>query len=522
MTEERTVRTTLIIDEHGAVKAVHAVGDAGEHTEQKLGKLDKGIKGLGHSFGGLKGAIGASVGALGLGGLAYGLQSVISKTGEIAEETHKFHTMTGLGAESSLHYTAALKARGIGAEAGGNAFKFLAKNMQAAERQWHSYGLAQGKAASKGKAATGLLGVQATAFQELGINLAAFNGLSEEDKLKTITEHFEGLKDGVQKVRLESQIFGKGGTALSTVLDKGALSLSNYTKMANRFFPTIQGGAHTEEELLARQSESKMAWEGLQYTLGVKLMPVMTEVYGFFSKSVGEIEKGTGAWGEVEHTFESIAHFGQDAAGFIKDIAGKLGIHLGVGTLGAALAALAVGHHVGHKVAKPVKAAVKIFKVAKDIAQYGGAPLTAAASRALPLLATPAVGYGAAALTAGYAAYRFPGAYAGATKTLTPEQLAKAMFGEPATNLGGGGRYATAGGTPAAHGDLVRVFDRAINRMVEVHPGQTLPGPPQHIHVHLGSGAGREIAEAILHDPGASRITAEAVAKHAKKEQARR
>jgi hypothetical protein len=321
---ERQVRVTLVIDEKGAVRAMRTAGNESEHTQHKFDELDKHVKGLGKSFGGLKSMIGYGLGGLGVGALAFGLKDVVNTTKSIADETERFHAITGMGAGSSLSYVTALKARGIGAQAGGNAFKFLAKNIEAAERQEYSYNAARGKSAISGRAYTGLLGIQAGAFQQLGINVAELRKLKPEDQFKLITERFEGMKDGAEKTALATQLFGRGGTTLLPVLDKGSLSLKHYTELTKKFFPSLKGeGVKALDELREKQSESNLAWEGLQFTLGMEVVPTMTKVMGTVSELAIEIEHGKGAWGTlggviggVVGDLKEVVHWGEGAAKF--------------------------------------------------------------------------------------------------------------------------------------------------------------------------------------------------------------
>lgn len=314
----REVRVSLVIDEHGAVKALRTTADESDKTEHKLGQLDKGVKELGKSFGGLKGLVGMGLGALGAGGLAFGLKDIASKTGEIAEETHKFSSISGFGTNTSLRYTAALKAKGISAEAGGRMFAFLAKNVQTAERQQYMFASSQDKAAAKGKQATGLLGVQATAFEKLGINLSQFRTLSEEAKFDLVIKKFEAMKSGMQKTAFAKEIFGKGGQEMLQILGGGALGLSHMTEMAKKFFPTITGeGKQAMDELMVKQAESKMAWEGLEFTLGEKVVPAMTTVDSWFSKLAVSIEHGRGIWGSLESTLGTGVHDFEDIYGWL-------------------------------------------------------------------------------------------------------------------------------------------------------------------------------------------------------------
>jgi hypothetical protein len=360
---DRRVTIKLVIDDAGSVKAVKTVGEESSRTERKLKGLEGGVKKLGGSFGGLKGML---AGGIGLGGIAFGLESVVSKTREVATETEKFSSVTGIGAASSLAYTQALKARGLSGEAVTKAFGFLAKNMKSAELQETKYALTTGRAAAKGKESTAVLGRQAAAFKELGINLAGFNSESEQGKLETITKSFEAMAPGMQKTRLERELFGKGGNALSPVLEKNNLGLTHQIELVKKFYPTLQGGSKGLKEVNEKSAESKMAFEGFEFTLGQKVMPVMTKLMGTFSEVIVEVEKGKGPFGELEHTFEGIGKFGAGVVGTIKEIAGAMGVKLPMGTLGAVMAAAGL-----HSIKHPVKATKTVAGVTKKAIKYG-------------------------------------------------------------------------------------------------------------------------------------------------------
>lgn len=546
MSEDRVVKTTLFIDEHGAVKAVHAVGEESGRTEHKLGGLDKQIKTVGRSFGGLKSMIGYGLGAIGVGGLAFGLKDVISKTGELAEETHKFHSITGIGEQSSLDYTAALKARGIGAEAGGNAFKFLAKNIQQAERQEYTYGLAQGKAAAKHKIATGLLGVQAKAFATLGIDLTKFSHLSEQAKFELVTKRFEGMKDGAEKTRLALQLFGRGGTALLPVLDKGALGLNHFDQMAKRFFPTLKGGGHELEELQEKQAESKMAWEGLEFTLGTQLVPAVTSVEGWFSKLAVSIEQGHGGWGTLETDATKVVGVSKEVwQWFEKNTTVAKALAYALGTVFAV-----------QKISNFVNA-VKGLALVKGLSGIlgGGAATTGGeVGAAAGVGAGPYLAIGAAALFAAHELHLFGENLANTTaadKRAHEGKLpghvalegirAREILAHPwAAVHTRGGAQEIAGLSAFNREWIAKQFMKrehlpamegesaAQNRQLKdelVAAARRLgggPRPVQHIHVHLGHGAGQEIATAILNDPRASRTVGEAVTRDALKQKARR
>jgi hypothetical protein len=533
----REVKVTLYIDETGAVRSMKTAADSSEHTEHKFGQLDKKVKGLGKSFGGLKSIIAGGIGAVGIGGAAFGLKDLISKTSEVAEETHKFSVTTGIHGQASLDYVAALKARGIGAEAGANGFKFLAKNIETAERQEHTFGVAQETAGKKHKATTTLLGVQAKAFQELGINLAQFNGLSEQAKFSTITKKFEGMKDGADKTRLAVQIFGRGGTALLPVLDKGALGLSHFDQMAKRFFPTLKGGANSLEELQEKQAESSMAWEGLEFTLGTKLIPVVTAVTGEFSKLIGEAERGHGTWGTLEHDGEKVVSVLKSTVGwFEKNKVAAYGLGTVLGTV--------FGVEKIYKFTQAVKglAILKLFGGGGAAAGAGEAEAAAAGGSML----LPYVGIAAAAIYAASKLHLFGENLANTTSADKRAHQGKLPGAKTVESLRGhfylAHPYAASKGISGLSGFndqwLAKQFE---NEAMHPYAFSKAKGPaeaksfsaemtkaaqaaerassqPTKVDLHLDS---KKVAEAFMHNPESARIMAELVAQVSKKEKAR-
>lgn len=528
---DRIVKTTLIIDDHGSVKVVHGLGDESGKTEHKLGGLDRSVKGLGKSFGGLKGMIGAGLGAIGVGGLAFGLSDIASKTKEIAGETEKFSAISGMGATASLRFGAALKARGIDSEAGGRAFKFFSKSLETATRQQYTYATANQKAAAKGKLATGLLGVQASAYQRLGLNLGKLSQMSEETKFTTVLGRLSALKDGTEKTAIATALFGKGAIALSPILEKGALGWEHQYKMAKKFFPTIKGeGAAAMRELLAKQAESKMAWEGLEFTLGMKLIPVMTTVFGWMSKVAGEVESGRGFWGGLGKDIEGVALAVKGVVGWLAKLGKTFNIPVGVSGLGAALMAFAGIHAAKHPI-KAAKTAGKLLKVASEHPEI--APVIAGA--AIPFASAYAIRKGVAAMFGkSFLGEKSTGdwtkALFGSGKGLTVRNgELKPARGFPDTK--GEGKPATGRETPREARELSRLLEHPnlltahtargltpneVEKIAEAFMRAHKP-EPQVITGRLegDSKLTQAIAEALHLDPKARRHLAEATAQYA-------
>jgi hypothetical protein len=494
---ERQVRVSLIIDEHGAVRALRNTSDQSGHTEGKLKHLDTQVRGLGKSFGGLKSMIGAGIGALGVGGMAYGIKSVVSGMQEMAGATEKFHAVSGIGAQQSLLTTAALKARGIDSEVGAKAFGFFTKNLQTAERQMHSYGVSQMTAVEKGKAFTGLLGVQATAFKELGINVGALSQMTGGQKLQTVVEAFEHMPPALRKAgdagRLMKQVFGRGGEGLATVLEGGALGWKAMTKEAKGFFPTLKTGSL--EEMRVQTARSNMAFEGLKFTLGQDLVPALIKADEYFVKSIRDVEHGRGAWGGFRKDIEGVVSAGKGVVGFFDGLGKAFNIKIGAGGLGAALMAFA-GIKTAKAASKPIGAAAKAVKAVGKHPE--AAPFFAGA--AIPFASAYGIHAGVEGLSPGYLREHSIG------------EVNRSFLGGQNTGGGygktrGGGKAAGGGETPS-EAALVSTLVAAMQPMAEAK-----------VPLFLDS---VKVAEAQLHNPRAIRILAEAVAKYAHNTAARR
>lgn len=502
----------LVVDDEGAIKKVEQFGKETEKADREFAKTKKsakdaetGVKGLGSAFGGLKSMVGLASGALAGLGLVSGLKDVMSTTSELAEETEKFHAATGMGAQKSLAYVAALKARGVGSEAVVKGYKALGKAVQTAERQQYTFAVGQEKAHAQGRLFTGLIGQQAEAFQQLGINLSQVRSTSPEALFVKITGKLENMKAGLAKTTLASQLFGRAGTALLPVLEKNSLSLNHFRYEAERFFPTLRGeGVKTLEQLQEKQAESKLAWEGLEFTLGMKLAPVMSSAMALFSRLIAEMDKGKGPLATVQKAFEGIARFAGGAFSFIKEISKDLGIKLTPGTLGAVLGGAAAVKGA-HRVAKPT---VKIAKAFKSIGKY---------SSEHPYL-LPAT---AALLAGGYAGLKlneaFPEGFAGSPEGQLKE-LRRVLGGQLRAIPGLG--HTELGGHPAAQtaaGQHLRELIAIRNAVLSLREhGQSARQIIGELNMN-----GRKIGEVLALDPQAMRFLSEGIERHGLSRKAR-
>lgn len=527
------VRYVLWADTEGAIHGFTQTGKAAEKSGKQIEKVGKearhsieGVSGLSGAFGSLRSMLGLGAGL----GIAGGLLSVAKSTSELGQMTEEFHSITGLGAQASLDYTAALRARGLSTSQAATAFKFLSKNVQTAERQEHSYATSQAKAAAKGKAFTGQLGTQALAFKRLGIDVVQLQKMKPEQQFELIIGRLSTMKDGMEKTRVATQLFGRGGTALMPILDGGALGLKHQYEMAKKFFPTLKGeGVKALEELKVKQAESKMAWEGLEFTLGMKLIPVMTEVMTWFTKVTQEIRAGKGVWGELGKDISGVVGAAKDIVKELEKLGKAFKIPVGAGGLGAALMAFAGIHTIKH----PIKAAGTGTKLVKKAGKFlYQHPETA------PLV-IPAIGATAYGLDVYNSRKELGGHAKGALRMLgggpsmREVEVALGIVG-PGGLAGHGketGQGKAAGGamSPAEANEIARIIQNP--RLIK--PGTKLT--PQEIQaleraVERGMSShsttieidGKKLAAALARNPAAKRLLSEAVSQYAHSKAARR
>jgi len=430
----RSIEYKLKVDSSGAVKSIEEVTKSTEdadkrfqHSAKSASQFSLSLRNAGSALSNMKGLLSGVAGAVGLGGLAFGLEDVVHKATEFAESVHQFHATTGIAAGASIDLVAALNATGIGAEGASRAFAHLGKAIQTAERQQYTQTIGMLKAHMTGKMYTSQLGVQAQAFEELGISLNQLASLSKhpQQQLELVFHRLEEMRNGMQKARIIQQLFGRGGLQLAKYLEGGALSLSHLTQLAQRFYPIGKNGAASLEEMQVRSIEAKMAWEGFQVVLATKLIPVLDAIIPKFTSVLTQIEHGQGVFGTLKNIIEGVVHVVKDLAQGLEAVAKAVGLNLH-GALAdfLGLASAAAGLHALRHPIKTISTGGKILKTAlswgKKILTAGGATGVAekAAGGALSDFATAAAGVVLPAATAGAAGLGFGAIVGSAVRSL--------------------------------------------------------------------------------------------------------
>ena len=229
----------------------------------ELGVKDDLAKGLAKARESLK-ALGDGIKAMGMTGLAVGgglVGSILGAAKVFADTGSEIHDMsqrTGLSAEalSELGYVAGQ----AGVEMGSleSSVKKMQKSVEAA--------------------LGGSESMQET-FQELGLAMGDLQGKSPEELFTVIGDRVSRIADPTQRAAMAMKVFGKAGTDLLPMLEKGAAGLAAGRAEAQRFGLTVSKDAADSADALgdaiglATATLKKLAFE-----IGGAVAPLLTDL----------------------------------------------------------------------------------------------------------------------------------------------------------------------------------------------------------------------------------------------------
>lgn len=187
-----------------------------DQSSRALASSVKNLQGMDSAVGSLRTSLARLVSAGALAALA---KSAIDLGGELTDMSAKF----GVSASelSALSYPA--KMVGVDIEAVGNAFKFMQKNIAAAENPTSD---------------------AAIALKMLGVNLADLKNKTPMQQFLLLSDAFSRLERDENRTALALDLFGRAGADVLPVLEKGSAGLNKMTKAAQDL-----GIALTEEEI---------------------------------------------------------------------------------------------------------------------------------------------------------------------------------------------------------------------------------------------------------------------------------
>lgn len=248
----------------------------------------------------------------------------------------------------------------------------------------------------------------AAAFKALGIEVKNANGTfrSSQAVFGDVAEAFSRMRDGADKTRMATQIFGEAGVNLIPMLNLGRAGLAGMAEEADALGITLT--TQTSEAAARFTSilnKGNRAWEGMMNRLTSAVLPGLEKLAATFNdpalqKSLGDLMFGLGAGLSEAFKLAEVAF--RSFVGFGNALSAKLG-EITTVSVGVATALVGVGAAFAVAFAPAV-----IASVGAMAAMLKTQLLTAIGAISAVLMANPivAIGVGIAAVTAGLIAFR--------------------------------------------------------------------------------------------------------------------
>lgn len=115
-------------------------------------------------------------------------------------------------------------------------------------------------------------------MNQLGIDMAEFEGLTPEETFGRLADAIAGVDDGLTRAAIANDIFGRSGRDLVPLLVEGSAGIEAYRERARELgYSMSDEAAAGSEVFIDRLTDLKGALGGLKFTIGSELMPVIGE-----------------------------------------------------------------------------------------------------------------------------------------------------------------------------------------------------------------------------------------------------
>lgn len=239
-----------------ADKSAKSIGGVGTQAEESGKKAGVGWKGV------AKWAAPAAIFA----GTAKFFKDAVSATEDLAKSTLAVQRSTGMTAETASAWGTVLKSRNVDAKQFGVGMTKLSKTMV--------------KASTDGK-------TFASTFGQLGIAQDTVRAGDINSVLMQSADAFAAMTNPAERAAMAQQLFGRQAQTLLPLMSSGSAGLREQLDIAKQYGATLStdtvAGA---KDLIARQREMKIAWEGLKITFGTALLPAILSIVEAFAKLV--------------------------------------------------------------------------------------------------------------------------------------------------------------------------------------------------------------------------------------------
>jgi hypothetical protein len=258
----KEVRLKMTLDEKGAVTSIDKIGGGFKRTRTSGKAAGK----AGHA-GFLQIAAGAAI-ALGAIQLVQGgyramknlVRGAITETANLQDETAKLSHMIGVS-------TSTLSAYRLATELSGTTMQALAVGLRTVSK--NSYDVSQGTGEAK------------LAFEELGVSVTDNNGKLKdaEELLLEVSDKLMLLDESSRRTAIAQKIFGRSGTELLPMMEKGRAGIEALKEEARALGMTFTDEtAQASEEYNDSITRLNGALSGMKMKIGNEVIPVLTDM----------------------------------------------------------------------------------------------------------------------------------------------------------------------------------------------------------------------------------------------------
>jgi hypothetical protein len=239
-------------------------------------------------------------GAAAIYGATRFVKGAIATTEDLGKSTIALNKTTGMNIKTSAEWAAVLKTRNVNT-------KTFQMGMIALDRQVTTSTDKQGKASQaiaqlnqqlidvekqggKGAAAQMMsISKQLTAqkghaadavkyWTELGVSMKDVRSGNNEKVLEDVSNGLKNMKNPMERAVILQKLFSRAGVQLAPILMQGSKAIKDQLGMANKYGLANAASAKQVRKSIADQREMKMAYMGVQVSLGKALLPVMLAI----------------------------------------------------------------------------------------------------------------------------------------------------------------------------------------------------------------------------------------------------
>lgn len=224
------------------------------------GEMANVEKSGGSSFSKLSAGVGAAM-AIGTAAVVGFAATSLGKFESVAGEVSKLSRLTGESAEDASRLRFQATETGVSFETLTKGVVKLSKGIEGGNKAFAEHNIATTDASGK--------------------------LLSMNDIIANTADVFKDMPNGIEKNALAVQLFGKSGTDMIPMLNKGKEGLAELSGEADKFGLTLgQKNVDDYKKNVIAHRKMHAAWEGLQVFIGAKLMPIVATLTSWMAENL--------------------------------------------------------------------------------------------------------------------------------------------------------------------------------------------------------------------------------------------